>query len=265
MTAAERAEKTPDLGWGRAVFADGVTKSDSIERTTDNRMVVVVKDDIVKASSNDSELIKKVREALARFPKVPVKKQVINVGRKAKKETVYSEYTKYIRKNDVQKYNDKMNLLNHPYELVYATTNYINEAPLHKRKDNIVDFARGSVLMMVGNRKYAADVVVAVTRTGKCELYDVVGLDDFVKFDIKKADNSKGGNPQLGKSPENELSTNTIISQTDSSVNTEFMVKVHAVAHIDELVEISKNKESQETIKRIMILQKMDLLIEMCF
>ena len=223
MPAEERTEKMPDLGQERAVFAERERKNESIEQTTDNRMVVVVKDDIVKNSTNNSDLIKKVKQALGRFPKIPIHNQEIIIGRKAKKETVYSKYTQNIRKNDVQKYNDKMNLLNHPYELIYATTDYINEPLNHPRKDNIIDFARGTVLMSIGGRNYLAKVIVGYTSSGVCELYDVIDFDDSVTFQIRKTDNSQAVHPQEMEFDRYELSDDNMISQNDTSVNDNFM------------------------------------------
>ena len=69
-----------------------------------------------------------------------------------------------------------MRLFNHPSEIVLATTNYINEGLNHTRKDDIVDFARGEVLVDILGKQYTAEVVVGFTKRGECELHDVVNM-----------------------------------------------------------------------------------------
>lgn len=62
-----------------------------------------------------------------------------------------------------------------------ASTNYINEDLNHKRKDNFVQFARGEVLLRIGDNDYSAKVIVGYTSGNQMVLYDVV---DFVKTSI---------------------------------------------------------------------------------
>ena len=55
----------------------------------------------------------------------------------------------------------------------------------HPRNDNFVDFDHGKTLIVSGNAKYAAEVVVGITDSGEAVLYDVVDMTPAT-FDIKK-------------------------------------------------------------------------------
>lgn len=79
----------------------------------------------------------------------------------------------------------------HPKDIVYATTDHINESPNHSRKDNIVDFARGTLLIDVAGRQYESEVVIGFTKSVICELHDIVNLKP-TKFEYKKETVSKG-------------------------------------------------------------------------
>ena len=52
-------------------------------------------------------------------------------------------------------------------DIIIATTDYVNEGLNHPRKDNVVDFARGNLLIDVLGNKYEADVVIGFTKFGK--------------------------------------------------------------------------------------------------
>ncbi len=121
----------------------------SISYTDKNVPVVVVNDDIVRYSHNDKELIKNVKKAVSKFRTIPVHGQEIKILSSTQREITGSKSTQNLRHRDVQKYNDKMRTLAHPYDVMYASTNYINEEAKHLRKDNIVDFSRGEVLIDV--------------------------------------------------------------------------------------------------------------------
>ncbi len=58
---------------------------------------------------------------------------------------------------------------------------YINEDLNHTRKDNIKEFARGEVLIKVGENDYSATVIVGFTSSKQMLLYDIV---DFAPTNI---------------------------------------------------------------------------------
>lgn len=177
LTAEERKNTRPDIDQEDVVFAESPDKSASIEIAESGRPVVVVRDDITRYASNDQELIKLVKQSIGKLPYVAIGKQKIKFLSDTKKEATFSRYTKWLRKNSPDVYKDKMRLFNHPSEIVLATTDYINEGLSHPRTDNIIDFARGDLLIDILGKQYTAEVVIGFTTAGVCELHDVVNMN----------------------------------------------------------------------------------------
>lgn len=86
-------------------------------------------------------------------------------------------------------YTNKLKAANNLDEIIILSTNYINEALNHPRKDNIKQFARGNVLMEIGNNQYSAEVIIGFTGGNNMLLYDLINLKS-TSFTIKKADAS---------------------------------------------------------------------------
>ncbi len=164
------------MGEQTAFEAVGTNVRFSIGETDDNRPVVVVNDDIVRYAANDKELVKLVKKSISKTKYVAINKQKIFFIDDTKNEVTYSEYTKKLRRKSPDVYQDKMRLFNHPSEVILATTNYINEGLSHPRKDDIIDFARGELLIDIQGRKYSAEVVIGFTNKGICELHDIVKI-----------------------------------------------------------------------------------------
>ena len=124
------------------------------------------------------------------------------------------------RKNAVI-YKDKLTASNNLDEIVLASTNYINEDLKHQRKDNIVEFARGEVLMQIGNNKYNAKVIVGLTKNNQMLLYDIVKFKKDI-FKIKKEDafTDQNVNKEVSR---HYASSDKMISQNDSYVNNNSM------------------------------------------
>ena len=187
MTAEERKNTQPDV-YQEGVVVIGVSEyAESIARTDKGVPVVVVNDDITRYASNDKALVKLVKKSIGKLPYVALGRQKIKFLNDTKREVTYSKYTRWLRKNVPDVYKDKMRLFGHPSEIILATTNYINEAPKHPRNDNIIDFARGEVLVDILGKKYKADVVIGFTSQGECELHDVENLTPTT-FAYKKRD-----------------------------------------------------------------------------
>ena len=161
----------------------------SISYTTDNKPVVVVNDDIISNAINNKDKISIVKWYLGRFKKVPIKSQTISFIRDTKNEYTNSRYSQWLSRNNPQVFNDKMRVAGHPQDIIYATTNYINEGLKHQRKDNIIDFARGDIFLDVSGRKYAAKVVIGFTNKGVCELHDIVDIIP-TNFEYKKIESA---------------------------------------------------------------------------
>ncbi len=189
----------------------------SIGYTTDNKPVVIVNDDILRNVYKNKDIISVVKNSLGRFKKVPIKKQSIYFITDTKKEYTNSKYTQNLRKNNQAVYKDKMRLSAHPQDIIYATTDYVNEAPKHPRKDNIIDFARGNLLIDIMGKKYSAEVVIGFMKSGICELHDVVNISP-TDFEIKKEALSES--MDLKKSARSDrTSSNNRISQREPVVN----------------------------------------------
>ncbi len=149
----------------------------SIEYDQDNRPFVTVEEDILDGVPR-AEWAAKVKKVLAeRFPDgVRVGKNTIKINRQSRAEMTFSEYTKRLRRDDGSAYADKFRAAANADEIILASRDYINEGLKHNRKDNIRDFARGTVQLRVGSSDYTADVVVGTTSGGEMLLYDIVNL-----------------------------------------------------------------------------------------
>ena len=155
---------------------DGGTKF-SIEYDASNTPYVVVSSDIL-AGVPKSKWITTVKNVLAqKFPDgVHVGNEVIKINRQSRREMTFSQYTQWLANNDASAYADKFRAADNADELILASRGYINEGLKHARKDNIRDFARGTVLLRVGKNDYTAEVVVGTTSGGDMLLYDIVNL-----------------------------------------------------------------------------------------
>lgn len=161
----------------------------SVSYTTDNRAVAVIENDIFDGKFeelSESERIKIVKDAIKGFrPGVPVSGRLIGVSRKSAGHFTNSDYTDIIRNNDQKLYEDKLNIAQNIDDVIYASTDYINEKPKHPRNDNITQFARGNVLLDIGGAKYEAKVLVGYTSMQEMVLYDVQDLTS-AQFDMKE-------------------------------------------------------------------------------
>lgn len=79
-----------------------------------------------------------------------------------------------------------MRAANNADEIIWASTDYVGEAPKHLRSDDMVEFARGTVLMKIGDNAYKAKVVVGMRKDGTLRLYDIVYMQ---KTAIQKNEN----------------------------------------------------------------------------
>lgn len=190
----------------------------SIKYTTDNKPVVVVEENILDGVPK-SEWIKTVKEVIKdKFSDgVPVSGRLIKVNRITRNEYVGSAYSKNIRRFDSGVYRDKFKAANNLGEIVLSGTNYINEDLKHARKDSFKEFARGDILLRIGQNDYSANIIIGFTASGEMVLYDLV---DFQKtsFAMKKRIPNTG--PQEANSDRSGVSSDNTISQNKGIVNT---------------------------------------------
>lgn len=198
----------------------------SVEYTDDNKPVVVITDNILKGVPK-KDWIPTVKKTISNKFKngIPIKGRLIKVNRKTVNEYLYSEYTKNLRSNDKKTFKDKLRASNNLDEIIVSSINYVNEDLNHLRKDNIVQFARGNVLMQIGNNQYNAKVIIGFTSGNNMVLYDLINLTpDSFKVKIKKADTHT---VQQSKSTENDrtrVSADISLPRNNKSVNEKFSV-----------------------------------------
>ena len=205
-----------------AYRAGGKTPSDtkhSLSETTDGRFAAVVDNDIlanIDTSSWDdnkkAEAKKAAVDALKQFSDgIVVGGITREVNRVSRREYTRSKDTERLYRKSPDVFADKMRAAEIADDIVVAATNWNRDGGLkHPRKDNFVDFDHGETLIVSGNSKYIAEVVVGITDTGDAVLYDVVDMTPTT-FDIKKEESPSTATTQnaigdiLGDSSEANL------------------------------------------------------------
>lgn len=213
--------------------ADGARYS--IEQTDRGKPVVVIDTDILNGVS-DADKKNAVRKFISQnYPNgIRVGNGVIEITGKTGREYTRSGYSRFTEKNDGQVFDDKLRAAGNLDEAVRASTDYINEEIKHPRKDNIKEFARGRVLMRVGQNDYNAEVVVGYTQNGEMLLYDIVNFKPDT-FSVKERTPRRTGPDKAGMTETNEESskvegpiksgpatTDNSISQNNAAVNSQY-------------------------------------------
>ena len=159
----------------RQTSGDGVQYF--LGKTENNQRFVVVEEDILDGVP-EKDWVDTVKKNLSKkFPNgITVGNDKIKVNAQTTSELTNSDYSKWLRDNSPTKYADKFRATNNADELIAASSNWIGEGLKHPRKDNIKEFARGTVLMRIGKNDYSADVVVGTTKNGSMVLYDIVNI-----------------------------------------------------------------------------------------
>ena len=193
----------------------------SIQYDRDNNPYVLVEDDILEGVPRN-EWVRTVKDNLRQmFPNgVTVGNNVIEINAQSRNEMTYSGYTKHLMRTEPELYADKLRAINNSDEVLRASRNYVNEALAHPRRDNIQEFARGEVLMQVGDKGYSAQVVVAMRSNGKLLLYDILQMEPAkIQINNKKSNAVIAKNPSPGTDRSTASGFNTNISEIGSGVN----------------------------------------------
>ena len=201
--------------------ADGARYS--IEQTDRGKPVVVIDTDILNGVS-DADKKNAVRKFISQnYPNgIRVGNGVIEITGKTGREYTRSGYSRFTEKNDGQVFDDKLRAAGNLDEAVRASTDYVNEEIKHPRKDNIKEFARGRVLMRVGQNDYNAEVVVGYTQNGEMLLYDIVNFKPDT-FSVKERTPRRTGPDKAGMTETNEeSSSDNSISQNNAAVNSQY-------------------------------------------
>lgn len=242
------AEQLKMLERGRDILAEVIRSEEAAEKTgveasggmqlliarsDKNIPVLVIDADIAKNKTGQSDLIREVKDSISKIPYVAISKQRIYFTSDTKRETTFSKYSKWLKSKAADVFIDKMRAVYNLDELVLATTDYVNEGLKHPRKDNIVDFARGRVLMDILGKQYTADVVVGFTDKGICELHDVVNINP-TQFGYKKTNDALSTISSEDEHLQKRTSfVNTTVSQNSSGVNSKYTQNSKNDADID--------------------------------
>ena len=189
----------------------------AIEYTTDNKPFVRIEEDILDGVAKN-KWVSVVKENLRKkFPNgIIVGKNEIKIDGKSRKEMTYSKYTQWLYNNYPKIRADKFRATNNADEILQATTDWVNEGLNHPRNDNIVDFARGNVLIRVGNNDYSADVIAGTRNNGSIILYDIINLQT-TSFQ-KKTGTAKSTNPSPGAARNTVTVFNNMLAQQNQIV-----------------------------------------------
>lgn len=173
-----------------------------------------------------SAWVKTVKENLrSKFPNgVVVGENVVAINKQSRKEMTFSRYMQRIFQTEPQMYADKLKATNNADEIVQAARNWVNEALLHPRKDDIIDFARGEVLLHVGGNDYLAQVIVGNKGENGLLLYDIINLSK-TKIKEKMTDAVYTANTQSGPRDRGPASVTTSIADGGGNVNNKFSLK----------------------------------------
>lgn len=166
-----------ERGKQNAAPEGGDTTYFSIEYDFQNTPYVVIEKDILNGVPQD-DWVRIVKDNLRKtYPNgVCIGRNVVNVNSQSRREMTFSKYMQQLLRQAPQLYSDKLRLTDHADEILQATRNWVNEAPLHPRKDSIIDFARGEVLLRIGKNDYFAQVIVGNRGNGNLLLYDIINL-----------------------------------------------------------------------------------------
>ena len=220
--AAEEVQQHTNQAQENAAQEGGEARF-SIQYDQDNTPYVVIEEDIL-AGVPRNRWIDAVKDTLKKkFPNgVHVGNNGIKINSQTRREMTFSEYTKWLARNKPGVYADKFRAANYADEIILASRDYINEGLKHERKDNIQDFARGTVQLRVGETDYSADVVVGTTASGSMLLYDIVNLQPTTIQE--KSRRTVQPNQSEGRRSGTPTS-DTSIAETGGDVNGRFSLK----------------------------------------
>lgn len=194
----------------------------AIEYDVGNKPFVIVEEDIL-AGVPKKDWVRTVKNNLRNnFPNgIAIGNNTIQINAKSRREMTYSNYMQSLLRENPEIYGDKLRATNNADEILYATQNWVNEALLHPRNDAIIDFARGTVQIRVGENDYTAEVIVGNRGEGNLLLYDIINLTPTTIYE-KKTGSDYTTKPQNEPSSRQSkpVSTNSI-SNSSENVNNE--------------------------------------------
>ena len=186
---------------------------------------VVVEQDILQGVPQN-EWAKTVKDNLRKkFPHgIPVGNNEIFIDKQSRQEMMYSRYTQWLKRERPDAFADKLRATNNSDEILLASKNYVNEGLNHTRKDNIRDFARGRVLLRVGNYDYTADVIVGMRENGNMILYDIINLQP-TRIKTKETGTAITENPSPGADRSTVSVSDISIRNSQENSNAKFSMR----------------------------------------
>ena len=160
----------------------------AINYDENNVPFVEVENDVL-AGLNQKEKQAKVKEILKdRFSQgVSVGNELVKVNAVSRNEITNSKNSKIYKEYKPDFFESKMKAATQLDEVVQASRDYVGEALKHPRKDNIREFARGTVNIRIGGKDYSADVIVGTTNQNELVFYDLINLaETSIESKIKK-------------------------------------------------------------------------------
>lgn len=217
----------------------------SIRYDQDNNPYVVIEEDIL-AGVPRSEWVRTVKDNLRqKFPNgVTVGRNVIEIDKQSRREMTFSNYMQRLMRTDRQIFADKLRATNNADEILRAARNWVNEALLHPRRDAIIDFARGEVLMRIGSNDYAAQVIVGNQGGGNLLLYDIINLEQ-TEIREKRTGTDYTQKPREGATGRQSApASDDSISETGGDVNGRYSLKERDREYLS-AVESGNTQEAQ--------------------
>lgn len=227
--------------------ADGAGRF-SIRYDQDNNPYVVIEEDIL-AGVPRSEWVRTVKDNLRqKFPNgVTVGRNVIEIDKQSRREMTFSNYMQRLMRTDRQIFADKLRATNNADEILRAARNWVNEALLHPRRDAIIDFARGEVLMRIGSNDYAAQVIVGNRGGGNLLLYDIINLEQ-TEIQEKRTGTDYTQKPREGATGRQSApASDDSISETGGDVNGKYSLKERDREYLS-AVESGNTQEAQRLV-----------------
>ncbi len=199
------------------------TNKYSVKRDVDGNKFVDVNPEMFDARDGESHAKTIARIIKDRFNNlISVNGQQIQINKTTNREWLRSESATYLAEKHPSLYLDKLKTIPYADEILKAANNWIGEKPNHKRKDDIIEFARGEVLYRVGDNGYIADVLVGIRSNGAAVLYSLKNIYEKEITDASLAMASES--PQRSE----ETSVMDNISQFETDVKEKYSRRLTA-------------------------------------
>jgi hypothetical protein len=170
-------ERAADVEFESGPVAGTEDRFSPVGRTENDRPVAVIETDIFSGVPERSWVMAIKNAFRSRYPQgVQIANSDIRINSQSLREIFNSEYSKQLKRAYPLIFKDKLRAAAIAGDVLRAAENWVNEGLHHKRRDNIIAFARGSVLLRVGENDYTAEVIVGNKRSGNMLLYDIISL-----------------------------------------------------------------------------------------